>query len=71
MISRRKFERLPWIFIESLPAEVKQFLDFSGVLGTSASKMGCEVCVNKQRRIWRRIMVWVRFGSGAVPSVGF
>lgn len=30
-------------FIESLPAEVKQFLVFSGAQGISAPKMGCEV----------------------------
>ena len=30
-------------FIASLPTEVKQFLDFSGIQGISAPKMGCEV----------------------------
>lgn len=30
-------------FFESLPTEVKQFLNFSGVKGISAPKMGCVV----------------------------
>lgn len=30
-------------FLESLPADMKRFLDFSGVKGIFAQKMGCEV----------------------------
>ncbi len=30
-------------FLESLPADIKHFLDFEGLMGTSAAKTGCEV----------------------------
>ena len=30
-------------FIDGLPADIKRFLDFEGLMGTSASEMGCEV----------------------------
>ena len=30
-------------FLAGLPADIKRFLDFKGVMGTYAPKMGCEV----------------------------
>ena len=30
-------------FLAGLPADMKRFLDFEGLMGTSASEMGCEV----------------------------
>ena len=30
-------------FLAGLPADMKRFLDFEGLMGTSAPKMGCEV----------------------------
>ena len=30
-------------FLAGLPADMKRFLDFEGLMGTSAPEMGCEV----------------------------
>ena len=32
-------------FLAGLPADMKRFLDFEGLMGTSAPEIGCEVWV--------------------------
>ena len=42
-IDPRKAAMLVLDFLAGLPADMKRFLDFEGLLGTSTPEMGCEV----------------------------